>query len=445
MQRMFSANVHNSAASCSVPGVFTAASLLAKDAQTGKAVPWNPSPQRWVDGSIDGDIPTTRIAEMFNVNHFIVSQVNPHVVPFLTQEDGPLPAQPNDSSSIIEPGSSWLNSVSNIARTEALHRMHVLTELGVLPNLFTKVSNVLSQRYSGDITIVPQVHYAQMLNVLKNPTTQYMVNAQLSGERATWPQVDRIRNHCAIELALDNAVHELRARIAFPSANKDVEAKTRLRTMSGGLAHTRLNGQRAETSTTHHQQALHLTRKKSASSETLAYKSDGRRKRPFDLSLDTAMTSNDWPQAVPTMSPGSATSEMSLDESNDDRQKDLSSTSEEVPSPDEALQEYFSHASQPPTPSHRMARLGYFGSTSPLAYRALSPSLSPEMSMSPTQSRAKITEANPLRRPAKVSRSHDMNRAISSSAVPTVSANDWSPSRRRMSTGLKGLAPPNAR
>lgn len=137
-----------SAASCSVPGVFTAASLLAKDSKTNEVRAWNPSPQRWVDGSIDGDIPTTRIAEMFNVNHFIVSQVNPHVVPFLTDEKGPQASQTAELGSVLEAGPSWLNSISNLARTEALHRMHVLAELGVLPNFFTKVSNVLSQRYS---------------------------------------------------------------------------------------------------------------------------------------------------------------------------------------------------------------------------------------------------------------------------------------------------------
>lgn len=422
-----------------MPGVFTAASLLAKDVD-GSTAPWNLSPQRWVDGSIDGDIPTTRIAEMFNVNQFIVSQVNPHVVPFLTQENGPLPAQPAGSSNTVEPGPGWLNSVSNIAKTEALHRMHVLTELGVLPNLFTKVSNVLSQRYSGDITIVPQVQYSQMLNVLKNPTTEYMVSAQLFGERATWPQVDRIRNHCAIELALDNAVHELRARIAFPSSTTGTHGKTRLRTMSGGLAHTRLNGQRSSSGTNRRQQGLHTpSRKKSASSETIAFRADKKRRRPFELSLNTTMASNEWQQQdLPaSMSPGSATSEMSLD-SVDDKTKDLSSTSEELASPDdETSHHYFSHASQPPTPNHRMARLGYFGSISPLTRRASPTSLSPE------QSRVKLTEeSNAKRRPGMISQSY----ATSSSAVPTVSNYDSSPrSQRSMSTGLRGLAPPGVR
>src|SRR5712664_3297012 len=76
------------AASCSTPIIFPAASLLAKDPKTGKEVPWNPVPNGgWIDGSVDSDLPMARLAEMFNVNHFIVSQVNPHVVPFLVKDE----------------------------------------------------------------------------------------------------------------------------------------------------------------------------------------------------------------------------------------------------------------------------------------------------------------------------------------------------------------------
>lgn len=33
---------------------------------------------RYSDGSIENDLPMQQISELFNVNHFIVSQVNPH-------------------------------------------------------------------------------------------------------------------------------------------------------------------------------------------------------------------------------------------------------------------------------------------------------------------------------------------------------------------------------
>lgn len=33
---------------------------------------------KWEDGSMQADLPMQRLSELFNVNHFIVSQVNPH-------------------------------------------------------------------------------------------------------------------------------------------------------------------------------------------------------------------------------------------------------------------------------------------------------------------------------------------------------------------------------
>jgi hypothetical protein len=164
----------------------------------------------------------TRLAEMFNVNHFIVSQVNPHVVPFLVNEetvngDGIL-ENPGSAAS----GSGWLNTLASFAKSEALHRMHVLSELGVFPNYFTKLRSVLSQKYSGDITILPEISYTQFPRVLKNPTIDFMLNAMRCGERATWPKLSRIQNHCAIELALDNAVQKLRTKIAFSPSQVDL-------------------------------------------------------------------------------------------------------------------------------------------------------------------------------------------------------------------------------
>ncbi|KAI9673555.1 MAG: hypothetical protein M1829_004062 [Trizodia sp. TS-e1964] len=205
------------AASCSVPLVFSAASLLAKDLKTGGIVAWDPSPQRWIDGSVDNDLPMTRLAEMFNVNHFIVSQVNPHVVPFLAKEKELISAEGEDSN-----GKSWVSSLTSIARTEALHRLHVLAEIGILPNAVTKARSVLSQKYSGDITIFPEISLADFPRMLKNPTTEFMLQATLCGEKATWPKMSRIQNHCAIELALDDAVQKLRGRVVFSPSQVDL-------------------------------------------------------------------------------------------------------------------------------------------------------------------------------------------------------------------------------
>ncbi|KAK4180944.1 putative lipase [Triangularia setosa] len=213
------------AASCSVPLVFQAASLLVKDPVTGAHVPWNPTPQHWIDGSVDNDLPMTRLAEMFNVNHFIVSQVNPHIVPFLSKDDRLYPAT-SPGKLRHQKGSpdtgAWLDTLTTLAKEETLHRLQFMTELGIFPNLFTKLRCILSQKYSGDITILPETAVHDLPLILKNPTPDFMMRNCLVGERATWPKLSRIRDRLAIELALDQAVHNLRARVVFSRSQVDL-------------------------------------------------------------------------------------------------------------------------------------------------------------------------------------------------------------------------------
>ncbi|KAK3070810.1 Lipase 5 [Teratosphaeriaceae sp. CCFEE 6253] len=223
------------AASCSVPSVFSAADLMAKDPRTGKIKHFDDSPSKWIDGSVDNDLPMARLAEMFNVNHFIVSQVNPHVVPFLAREEDESEPAILDSPAVA-PGSGWFNGLANLAKGEALHRIHLLAELGVFPNVMTKVRSVVGQRYAGDITIIPEISYAQFPNILRNPTQQFMVQALRNGERATWPKLSRIRNHLAVEMKLDWAVRKMLDRVAFSQSQVELRMNVFSRPIKRGLS-----------------------------------------------------------------------------------------------------------------------------------------------------------------------------------------------------------------
>eukprot|EP00878_Enallax_costatus_P014363 GHUV01015023.1.p1 GENE.GHUV01015023.1~~GHUV01015023.1.p1 ORF type:complete len:539 (+),score=116.66 GHUV01015023.1:555-2171(+) len=75
------------AASSAFPGLFHPQDLLAKNGM-GEEVRFSvPSTdnvsRRWRDGSLELDLPTFLLSEMFNCNHFIVSQTNPHIAPLL--------------------------------------------------------------------------------------------------------------------------------------------------------------------------------------------------------------------------------------------------------------------------------------------------------------------------------------------------------------------------
>ncbi|KAM3436315.1 hypothetical protein NHJ13734_005148 [Beauveria thailandica] len=217
-------------ASCSLPFVFHSSPLLVKDPVTGEHHRWNPSPQHFIDGSVDNDLPMTRLAEMFNVNHFIVSQVNPHVVPFLPRDDHLSPeAKLRKAKQPLPNESDWLSTFTTLARDEALHRLQFMAEMGIFPNLMTKCQSILSQKYFGDITILPEIGLAELPGLLSNPSADFMLRSSIAGERATWPKLSRIRDRCAIELALDHAVHRLRTRVVFSESQRD------LRTLGAGI------------------------------------------------------------------------------------------------------------------------------------------------------------------------------------------------------------------
>lgn len=62
--------------SCAVPTFFRPCTLFSKSSD-GDIVPWITSHEDeiWIDGSVENDIPQERLAEMFNITNFIVSQV----------------------------------------------------------------------------------------------------------------------------------------------------------------------------------------------------------------------------------------------------------------------------------------------------------------------------------------------------------------------------------
>jgi len=64
------------------------AKLLAKNSN-GVIEPFEVDGVEWIDGSVQADLPFQRIATLFAVTSFIVSQTNFHVVPFLYKAHHP--------------------------------------------------------------------------------------------------------------------------------------------------------------------------------------------------------------------------------------------------------------------------------------------------------------------------------------------------------------------
>ena len=98
--------------------------------EDGKIEPYWPTAckQRFVDGSVASDLPMKRLAELFNVNTFIVSQVNPHVCPFVSVDTGSI-----SNANIVN---RFLRMLKGLAGNYIYYYMLQSHAMGILPNYF---------------------------------------------------------------------------------------------------------------------------------------------------------------------------------------------------------------------------------------------------------------------------------------------------------------------
>jgi TAG lipase / steryl ester hydrolase / phospholipase A2 / LPA acyltransferase len=187
-------------ASSALPGLFPPVVLEAKDA-TGRIVPYVPS-ERWVDGSIYEDLPKLRLARLHNVNHFIVSQANPHVVPFVRHhgQRGLLPAIAGITSATVRTqGAYAIDLASRVTRPGR----------GPLSQLADRAQALVRQDYRGDIDIHPRFRLDLLRKVVVNPSPEDLREFIREGERATWPKLAMIRDHTRLGRVFRECVESL--------------------------------------------------------------------------------------------------------------------------------------------------------------------------------------------------------------------------------------------
>jgi len=189
-------------ASCAVPGVFPPVMLEARD-YDNRIVPYMPG-KRWVDGTLSNDLPMLRIARLHNVNHYIVSQTNPHIVPFLSEKQ-------QDPRRGLAPLARELVSHGSRGALR-LARKHLDPYGG--GRVINKLDSVMRQRYSGDINIVPQHTPQHLLKLFANLTEDDLQAYVREGERTSWPKLERIRIQTRISRAFEDCLWLLKQRLA---------------------------------------------------------------------------------------------------------------------------------------------------------------------------------------------------------------------------------------
>jgi len=192
-------------ASSAIPGLYPAVQLRAKNFD-GKSVAYMPR-NRWIDGSVHDDIPKDKVNRLHNINHYIVSQTNPHVVPFLSEEV--------EETGLIPFIQDVILKAPMVQIEHFLELVHQHFDVPGLGAMIKKAHAVASQTYSGDITIYPEKHLMNLGKMFTNFGREEMEKMILEGRRATWPKIERIRNTTQISRTFDDCLKQMSERYEY--------------------------------------------------------------------------------------------------------------------------------------------------------------------------------------------------------------------------------------
>jgi len=181
--------------------------VLCKD-EKGNIVPWAPANtfRHWTSSSEKGHkSPMARIAQLFNVNHFIVSQARPYLLPFLRSDmHGPSLVYARHRQAQVT------DNLIRIVGLEIRHRLNQLDTLGLLP--------VSIRRFLVDLEmpgptmlLVPKVTMGDFTRLLDTPTRENLDYWIDRGERSVWPAITALKVRCAVEYEIDRAYQRARS------------------------------------------------------------------------------------------------------------------------------------------------------------------------------------------------------------------------------------------
>ncbi len=186
-------------ASSALPGLFPPVEL-ARRGPSGVILPYVTG-EKWVDGSIAGDLPKRRLSRLHNANHFVVSQTNPHVAPFL------------GSVNRRSVGARVVRAATATARTHGAWATELLrVVLGSsqrVGRLAAAANSMIRQDYRGHVDVHPSFRWGLVPKTVSNPTPDDLLDFVIHGERSVFPRVALIREQTRIGRAFKRAMTQL--------------------------------------------------------------------------------------------------------------------------------------------------------------------------------------------------------------------------------------------
>jgi hypothetical protein len=179
---------------------------------------------------MEQDLPMQQLSEMFNVNHFIISQANPHAVMFANYNQ----KQNVWASPLTGVANAMLSFLKNQVRSWISHLVECLGARRIAPFFDTERGvgmQFFTQEYEGrpsDISLIPWIGHrglmSAMLHIIYNPSEAEFREWIAASERETWKYIPAIKSHIAEEVTLDRCVQRLRRQLMHEAWEKQKAA-----------------------------------------------------------------------------------------------------------------------------------------------------------------------------------------------------------------------------
>ena len=182
---------------------FISTVVLTQKDHDGNILPYL-STESWIDGSIEGDLPKIRLSRLQNVNHFVVSQTNPHVLPMAHVKSGNFFGQ------------RFFKKVVDLPKCRGRLRWKYWGTLSTpdgVEEWVRRAQNFIAQDYEG--CEYPSLDFCLDLYrlMLKNPNEAELLTFIREGDGTTYPKLGVIKMQTRVGRIIDGCIGTLRQRL----------------------------------------------------------------------------------------------------------------------------------------------------------------------------------------------------------------------------------------
>lgn len=206
-------------ASAAVPGLIHPVHLIEKIVNKNGQISYRSlhgERLKFRDGSFENDIPLTTLSEVFGCSYFLVSQTNPHIIPFFfnARGQGGLPSGWRLRGGAYR-GGFLLAAIELLLKEDMKKNLRVLGMLDLLPAVFEQDwSFLFLQEFQGQITMVPHVRLIDYFRLISDIKDVNVVSHYLQeGKLTAWRKFSMIKNREIIRLTLEDCIQILENNI----------------------------------------------------------------------------------------------------------------------------------------------------------------------------------------------------------------------------------------